>query len=165
MSVRLVFVFKAVPINLLREENMSTKYLVACDGSAASGRALKLAIEQAKTDGASLLLVHVLEWSAYSFLTPEELEERHKRRNEEVKRAHTALIDPLVESVTAAGVSATALIRYGHVAETLADIAEKESVAQMFVGRTGHSTLAKIVFGSVASSLAQIAPVPCTIVP
>lgn len=144
---------------------MSTKYVVACDGSPASGRALKLAVEQAKINKASLLLVHVLEWSPYSFLTPEELEERHKRRGEEVKRAHTALIDPLVETVTAEGVSAKAIIRYGHVTETLAQVAEQEGAAQIFVGRTGQSSLAKLVFGSVAAAMAQIAPVPCTIVP
>jgi nucleotide-binding universal stress UspA family protein len=144
---------------------MSAKYVVACDGSKASGRALKFAIEQAKSSGASLLLVHVIEWSPYSFLTPEELEERHKRRNEEVERARTALVDPLVESAMAEGVKASAIIRYGHVTETIAEIAEKEGVAQIFLGRTGHSNLVKIVFGSVAAAMAQIAPVPCTIVP
>jgi len=144
---------------------MSAKYVVACDGSKASGRALKLAIEQAKKCGASLLLVHVLEWSPYSFLTPEEIEERHKRRNEELERAKTALMDPLVESTKAEGVEASSIIRYGHVTETLADIAEQEGATQMFIGRTGHSNLAKILFGSVAAAMAQIAPVPCTIVP
>ncbi|MCG6890627.1 MAG: universal stress protein [Gammaproteobacteria bacterium] len=144
---------------------MATKYIVACDGSSASGRAIKVAVEQAKLNGASLLLVHVLEWSPYSFLTPEELEERHKRRNEELKRAQLALVDPLVESLSSEGVESSAIIRYGHVSETIADIAEKEGAAQIFVGRTGQSTLTKLIFGSVAASLAQIAPVPCTIVP
>jgi nucleotide-binding universal stress UspA family protein len=144
---------------------MSKKYMVACDGSPASGRALKLAIEQAKMSGASILLAHVLEWSPYSFLTPEELEERHRRRNEEIKRVETALIEPLIEIVSGEGLEVDSAIRYGHVYETLADIAEKEAVAQMFIGRTGHSSLTKIVFGSVASALAQIAPAPCTIVP
>jgi nucleotide-binding universal stress UspA family protein len=144
---------------------MSKKYLVACDGSPASGRALKLAIEQAKMSGGSILLAHVLEWSPYSFLTPEELEERHKRRNEEIKRAETALIEPLAEDVRGEGIEVESVIRYGHVNETLVDIAEKEAVSQMFIGRTGHSSLSKIVFGSVASAMAQIAPVPCTVVP
>jgi nucleotide-binding universal stress UspA family protein len=144
---------------------MSTKYIVACDGSSASGRAIKVAVEQAKLNGASLLLVHVLEWSPYSFLTPEELEERHKRRNEELKRAQLALVDPLVASLSSEGIEASAIIRYGHVSETLAELAEKEGVAQIFIGRTGQSTLRKLIFGSVAASLAQIAPVPCTIVP
>ena len=144
---------------------MSKKFLVACDGSPASGRALKLAIEQAKMSGGSILLAHVLEWSPYSFLTPEELEERHKRRNEEIKRAETALIEPLAEDVRGEGIEVESIIRYGHVNETLVDIAEKEAVSQMFIGRTGHSSLSKIVFGSVASAMAQIAPVPCTVVP
>jgi nucleotide-binding universal stress UspA family protein len=144
---------------------MSKKFLVACDGSPASGRALKLAIEQAKMCGGSILLAHVLEWSPYSFLTPEELEERHKRRNEEIKRAETALIEPLAEDVRGEGIEVESVIRYGHVNETLVDIAEKEAVSQMFIGRTGHSSLSKIVFGSVASAMAQIAPVPCTVVP
>jgi len=99
------------------------------------------------------------------FLTPEELEERHKRRSEELERARTALVDPLVESAMAEGVKASAIIRYGHVTETIADIAEKEGAAQIFMGRTGHGSLAKILFGSVAAAMAQIAPVPCTIVP
>ena len=144
---------------------MSAKYVVACDGSAVSSRALKYATEQAKSNGASLLLVHVLEWSAYSFLTPEELEERHSRRNKELERARTALIDPLIESTKAEGVEASSIIRYGHVTETIAEIAEKEAAAQIFIGRTGQSNLAKIIFGSVAAAMAQIAPVPCTIVP
>jgi nucleotide-binding universal stress UspA family protein len=141
------------------------KYVVACDGSPSSGRALKFAIEQAKKSGANLLLVHVLEWSPFSFLTPEEIEERHKRRNEELERADKALIVPLTESVINEGVKVDSIIRYGHVSETLADIAETEGASQMFIGRTGHSTLVKIVCGSVAVAMAQISPVPCTIVP
>ena len=144
---------------------MSKTYLVACDGSDASARALELAVEQASANGASLLLAHVLEWSPYSFLTPQEVEERHARRKEELNRAQTSLIDPLVEKVSAAGVSARAVIRYGHVTETLAGIAEQEGAAQMFIGRTGDKALAKLMFGSVAAGMAQIAPVPCTIVP
>ena len=144
---------------------MSAKYVVACDGSGASGRALKFAIEQAKLSGASISLLHVLEWSPYSFLTPEEIEERHKRRSEELKRAQTAVLDPLVKLVSDEGLTASAIIRYGHVTETIADVAESEGASQIIIGRTGQSSLAKIVFGSVAAAMAQIAPVPCTIVP
>jgi len=144
---------------------MSARYVVACDGSSASGRALKFAITLAKLTGASVVLVHVLEWSPYSFLTPEELEERHQRRQQELERARKALIDPLVAALADEGIKAEAVIRYGHVAETLAEIAEKEGASQMFIGRNGHSSLTARLFGSVASSMAQIAPVACTLVP
>ena len=144
---------------------MSNKYVVACDGSPAAERALHLAIEQAKACGASIILAHVLEWSPYSFLTPQEIEERHKRRNEELKRAEKALVEPFVAIVKSAGVAVEALIKYGHVSETLADIASKEGATQLFIGRTGHSRLTARIFGSVAGALAQTSTVPCTIVP
>jgi len=144
---------------------MSIKYLVACDGSPASARALQFAIDQATKNSASIVIAHILEWSPYSFLTPEELEERHKRRNDELQRAQNAIVDSLVAQVTAAGIEVDTEIRYGHVAETLVDIAEQKAASQLFMGRTGLSTIAARVFGSVAGTMAQIAPVPCTIVP
>jgi nucleotide-binding universal stress UspA family protein len=144
---------------------MSTRYIVGCDGSPASARALALAVAHAKSSGAVVTIAHVLEWSPYSFLTPEEIEERHKKRNEELSRAKQHIVDPELESLADSGVEVDCEIRFGHVAETLAKIAEESGAEQIFIGRTGQSTLANRIFGSVASSMAQIAPVPCTIVP
>ena len=61
---------------------MSEKYIVGYDGSEAARRALDFALESAQSSGAEVLIAFVLEWSPYSFLTPNELEERHKRRGE-----------------------------------------------------------------------------------
>lgn len=144
---------------------MSKLYVVCYDDSAASQRALDFAIEDAKGTGATLLIVHVLEWSPYSFLTPTELEERHARRAEELERARTALIDPIMSKIKGAGVEARSTIRYGHVVDSICAIAEEEKAEQIYVGRTGNQSMATRVFGSVASSLAQAAPVACTIVP
>jgi len=144
---------------------MSVKYVVACDGSPASERAVAFAIDHARSNGGSVLIAHVLEWSPYSFLTPDELEERHKRRGEELARAKIALVDPILASVSADGVEIDSVIKYGHVAETLADIATEAGATQIVIGRTGESSIKARVFGSVAGTLAQIAPVPCTIVP
>ena len=144
---------------------MTEKYIVGYDGSASSRRALEFALNGAKSSGAEVVIAYVLEWSPYSFLTPDELEERHKRRGEELERARSAVIDPVLEAIAESGVKSDAVIKYGHVAETLCSIAKESNAAQMFIGRTGHSSLSKIVFGSVASAMAQIAPVPCTVVP
>lgn len=144
---------------------MSSRYIVGCDGSPASVRAAEYAVAQAKTSGAAVTIAHVLEWSPYTFLTPEELEERHKRRNEELTRARQAIIDPVLESLAESGVDLDSSIKYGHVAETLARIAEEIGAEQVFIGRTGHSELESRLFGSVAATMAQIAHVPCTIVP
>jgi nucleotide-binding universal stress UspA family protein len=144
---------------------MSEKYIVGYDGSASARRALEFALAAAKGSGAEVIVAYVLEWSPYSFLTPDELEERHKRRGEELERARSAVIDPVLEATADSGVKTDAVIKYGHVAETLCKIAEESEATQLFIGRTGEGGIVERVFGSVAGSLAQIAPVPCTLVP
>ena len=144
---------------------MSGKFVVGYDGSDASNRALDFAVERAKSQGGSVLVAHVLEWSPYSFLTPTELEERHKRRNEELARAKEALMDPAVKKLADSGVTVETDIRYGHIANTLADICKDAKASQIVIGRDGETSIGSRVFGSVASTLAQVAPVPCTIVP
>lgn len=144
---------------------MANIFVAAYDGSPSGRRAVDYAVAQAKSAGASVVVAHVLEWSPYSFLTPEEIAERHKRRGEELKRAETAVMAPLAAELAKSGVSVATEIKYGHVAETLCDIARDHGASQIFIGRTGQSSIVERLFGSVAGSLAQIAPVPCTIVP
>lgn len=144
---------------------MSNQYIVAFDGSPAAQRAVDYAVGRSKTSGATILIAHVLEWSPYSFLTQEELAERHMRRTEELARAKSAIVDPVVAALTAKGVSVTADMRYGNVPDTLVAIAQEVDAAQIIIGRTGQSTIVARLFGSVAGTLAQMSPVPVTIVP
>ena len=103
--------------------------------------------------------------SPYSFLTPTELEERHGRRKEELERAQSAIVDPVVSRVSGGDVEVSATVAYGHIADVLAATAKDVGANQIVIGRTGHSGLASRVFGSVAGSLAQSSAVPVTIVP
>ncbi len=144
---------------------MSEKFVVGFDGSEAAKGALAFAIDRAKALGGSVVIAHVLEWSPYSFLTPTELEERHKRRKEELDRAETALMKPVVAGLADSGVTIETAIKYGNIAEQLGEIAKEAGASQIVIGRNGHSGLGSRVFGSVAGSLAQIAPVATTIVP
>lgn len=144
---------------------MPRKIVVGYDGSETSRRALDFAIKVARTNSDQLVIAHVLEWSPYSFLTPNELEERHQRRQDELERAEAAVITPVVEHARASGLTVSTVLRYGHIAETLCQIAAEEKADLIFIGRMGHSGLSARIFGSVAGTLAQVAPVPVTIVP
>lgn len=144
---------------------MSDKIVVGYDDSDASKNALAFASTLAKAQGGQIIVAHVLEWSPYSFLTPEEVEERHKRRREEMDRAEEALLKPVRAQFVAEGIEVETIIRYGHIAETLAKIIKETGAKQLVIGRTGHSALSSRLFGSVAGSLAQAATVPVTIVP
>ncbi|WP_120500546.1 universal stress protein [Roseovarius sp. EL26] len=144
---------------------MSDKFVVGYDGSDSAKRALDFAVQRAKTQGGSVVVAHVLEWSPYSFLTPTELEERHKRRQQEISRAKKAVMDPITAELSDKGVTVETEIRYGKIAEVLCAIAKDANANQLVVGRDGVDGLSSRVFGSVAGTLAQTSPVPCTIVP
>ena len=144
---------------------MTDTLLVGVDGSEGGKRAVDFAADRAKESGARLLVAYVIEWSPYTFNTPEENEVRHKRREEEIARAESEVLAPLVEALKADGIAAEGVVRHGHAAEVLSGLASEHGARQVFIGRRGISQLKALLFGSVAGSLVQISPVPVTVVP
>lgn len=144
---------------------MSTKFIVGIDDSPDSIRAADFAVAMAKGTDTSIHIIHVLEWSPYSFLTPQELEERHKRRGEELERANTAIVNPILEKLASSAHQVTGEVRYGAIAETIANYAQEIGGAQIFIARTGDNKLSARIFGSVPGTLVQTAKVPVTVVP
>ena len=144
---------------------MSLVFLVGVDCSDCGSRALEYAAERASLQGAKLLVAHVIEWSPFRFSTVEENAMRHKRREEELKRAHEEVIDPIVQSMRERGIDAEGIVRHGHVAKTLDALAEEFDVTNIVLGRVGATSLKAHFFGTVASTLVQIADVPVTVVP
>ena len=131
----------------------------------AARRALEFAVERVRAQGGTIVLAHVLEWSPYSFLTPTELEERHKRRREELERARDAITSTVVAELEKEGIGVETEIRYGKAHDVLGQVARDHDAVQIIIGREGQSSLGARIFGSVAAALIQSAPVPCTIVP
>jgi nucleotide-binding universal stress UspA family protein len=143
---------------------MSDVFIVGFDGADASRRAAQLACGLAKHSNGRVHLVYVLEWSPYSFLTKEEVAERHKRREMELSRA-AEIVKPVADELSASGVTVTHEVRYGHAGELLCEIAQKLNASQIFVGRRGSRSLADRLLGGLAISLVQAAPVAVTVVP
>ena len=79
-------------------------FLVGIDDSDCSRRALEFARRRAQAMNARLVVVYVIEWSPYSFNTPEENEQRHKRREEEISLAHSSVLDPALGALKTAGI-------------------------------------------------------------
>jgi nucleotide-binding universal stress UspA family protein len=143
---------------------MTDIMLVGVDGSQASRRAADFAAARAQAGKARLVVAYVIEWSPYTFNTPEENEQRHKRREEEIARAEAHLA-PLLSELRAGGLEVESVVRHGHAAEALSGLAGEYGAVQIFIGRRGVSKIAAMLFGSVAGSLVQISPVPVTVVP
>ena len=143
-----------------------TTLVVGLDGSAAGEKALAFAKKQAKQMGdCTIAICYVIEWSPFSFQTPEENEKRHLRREEELKLAHNRVLDPAVAATKKDGIEATGTVRHGDVAEILAELADEVGATQIVVGRVGARGLKDRVFGSVSGRLVASATVPVTIIP
>jgi nucleotide-binding universal stress UspA family protein len=144
---------------------MTDKILIGIDGSPDSRRAVEYGIAQAKSIQAQVVLAFVIEWSQYSFNTPEENEQRHKRREEEIQTAHERVLGPMLDSLASEGLTITGIVRHGQVADVLLRIAKEQGAQKIVVGRIGQRDIKSLIFGSVVSKLIQLTHIPVTVVP
>ncbi len=143
-----------------------TMFVVGIDGSDAGERALAFAKSRAKALGeCTLTLCYVIEWSPFTFQTPEENEQRHKRREEEISMAHERVLDPAVAAAEQEGFKVVGVVRHGDAAEILDNLAKEHDATQIIVGRVGIRGLKERVFGGVTGRLVATATVPVTIIP
>jgi len=138
--------------------------LVGVDNGDASKRAVEFARDRAKALGVTLVLVHVIPWSPYSFSTPEENEMRSARRKSELAAAEEQVLEP-ARTIVGDEVECVAIARHGDRAELLNALAREHDSFHILVGRTGESRMKTKLFGSVPGQLIQIADVPVTVVP
>lgn len=139
--------------------------MVGIDRSEASTRAVEFAVRLARGHDERLHLVHVITWSPFSFSTPTENEHRHRAKTEEIDAATEQVLRPRLELVEASGIEATGQVRHGDPVDLLVDLVEEIGATQLIVGRTGDGRPRRTLFGSVPSHLAQLSPVPLTVVP
>lgn len=142
-------------------------FLVAYEGGAKADKVINYAFTRAKEYQADLLLVTVLEWSPYQFLTPEELAERGARRKKDLARAEQEILQPAVAKLQGQGVNVSGKVLIGNVAEQILKAAQDAKASTIYVGRSGKGSesFTQRFFGSVPIALTQITTVPTVIVP
>jgi nucleotide-binding universal stress UspA family protein len=140
------------------------KILVPVDGSPASIRATKLAIEQVKTKaGASLIILNIQNPATLDvaegvgIMPPAWIEQE-----EEV--AATEALREAVASCREAGVAHLARSERGAVAATIDRVAREEHVGHIIMGTRGLSSVRGLILGSVATQLLHLVDVPVTLV-
>ncbi|MDG2005438.1 MAG: universal stress protein [Novosphingobium sp.] len=144
---------------------MSAKIVIGLDGGGSGNRAVSHARKLATLIGdCELILVYVIEWSPYSFQTPEENAERHNRREDEIGAALARVVTPAVEALQKDGIAARGLVKHGHVAKLLNRIAAEEAADQIVIARSSEDGIAERVFGSSTANLVMNASVPVTVV-
>lgn len=144
---------------------MTERFLVGLDESDCSSRALAFAMHRARSAQAKVIVAFVIEWSPFGFSTAEENAVRHRRREEEISKAQSAVVQPALDMLKKEGIEAEGVVRHGNVAKMLDELAVQHSADQLIIGRIGESGLSTMIFGSVSAKLVQMASVPITVVP
>jgi nucleotide-binding universal stress UspA family protein len=139
--------------------------VVGVDGSEAGVRAARFAAAHVGEAGAQVVVAYVVPWSQYSVQTAEDNERRHRTKQQEIASAHESIVDPLVGELAGEGIAAEGVVRHGHPAETLCEIAAERGARHLVVGRRGQSKVKTLLFGSTPGNLIQMASVPVTVVP
>jgi nucleotide-binding universal stress UspA family protein len=130
------------------------------DFSSASRPAFRKAVELAKDNKATLLIVHVLPslpMIGDAYIPPTIIDEMFRAQRAQAEKA----IGRLVTRARAAGVRAAAtVIDNGTVADMTVRFAKRQRADLIVMGTHGHGILARALLGSVASRVLTLAPCP-----
>ena len=151
---------------------MINRILVATDASAASNRALEMAVQFAGQNNAELLLVHVIRDMQIPFEIKEipELEfnkfEAFNDAREEVMRkiAETVLKTARQKAQNAGAIKIETAIGTGDPANCILDFAKRREVDMIVLGTRGLGKLKGTILGSVSRKVTNNAETSCLIV-
>jgi nucleotide-binding universal stress UspA family protein len=145
---------------------MYSRILVAIDGSDTSNRALKEAIELAKSEHSTLRLFHIVDLSgAYMAVeAPYTLEYRQA-----LEQAGQKLIADCSTTVREAGIefqTASAVLEFPgqHIAEAIEQEAKRWPADLIVIGTHGRRGVSRLFLGSVAEGVARIASKPVLLI-
>ena len=122
--------------------------LVAIDGSEASEKAFRRAVDEAKIWNARLNIVYVVETGLFSSLPADNTVELMYRVLE--KEGQDSL-DKAKLAATAKGVSTSVHMKQGHAGSEIIALAEREKVDLIVLGSHGKSQTDRLLIGSVST--------------
>lgn len=138
------------------------RFVVACDGSAPSLRALRRALPLAQAAGAALDLVHVIEEPPVSpFVEWAGLDGDYVRGLLEVQAEKAR--EATLAVTQAAGVDAEFRVLRGRPVDELLNAAQDADL--LVLGTHGYRGMDRMLLGSVAETLLRRAEVPLLVVP
>jgi nucleotide-binding universal stress UspA family protein len=140
------------------------KTLAAVDGSPASIRAVKFAIDQMKPIlGGSVVLVSVCNFGTLGLGEGVGIMPLAWIEQEELQAATRALQDAAI-ACHEAGVEYVTRSEFGPIAGTIDRVAREENVAHIVMGTRGLGEVRGLLLGSVATQLLHLVDVPVTLV-
>jgi nucleotide-binding universal stress UspA family protein len=136
------------------------RILFASDFSKGSGKAFAAAVEMAKTNRATLTVLHVIvppvPLSPDQYVGPETWREL----DQETRRWAKRKLDALTGKASKSGVRAAGLAVDGSPAQQIVRVAKSKRFDLVVIGTHGRTGLARFFLGSVAGRVVSTAPCP-----
>lgn len=136
--------------------NLFKRILIAVDQSTPAAWALETGENLARTLGAQIALVHVVE--AAAGFTPE-MSFVHFELVEDHRRAGQALLAKAEEEMPG-GIQCERILREGRAGDEIVNAAQDWGADLIVVGTHGHGRLARLLLGSTAEAVVRHAPCP-----
>lgn len=143
---------------------MFTKILVPVDGSETSALAASAAIDFAKQNGASLVVIHVTQpfstligfdgMAATYAVSGGDYEAAAQKEAQ-------SYMAPVLEKAQQVGVPASAVVvSHYQVADALIDTAKAQHCDLIYIATHGRSGLSRLLLGSVTTKIIALSPIP-----
>lgn len=137
--------------------------MVAADGSDSSNRAIDVAAELAKTEGARLTIATVATPSPAA--VRREFQRIEGNMTDPAETAGQGILADACQRAGWVGVKAKSILLWGDPAEALVNAIVDEKIDAIVMGRRGRGQLAGLLLGSVSQKLVSLSPCMVTIVP
>ena len=139
------------------------RILVATDNSDSAFRAVEAAAELARRAGAALIIVNVEQGYLDPALGP--LETRDGIGDILEARSHEILLRAKEQAETIGVARIQTISGLGDAAAFILDVAKREGVDLIVVGKRGRGRLAGLLLGSVSQHVVNLAPCSVQVVP
>lgn len=133
---------------------MHKRILVAFDGSRYSNKAVREAVDMAKTSGAELFIVSAVD-------VTEEFEAQAPGLTDKMTEKTRKLLDKVTEKISAAKIEVEEEVHVGDPYEIIVNAAKKKKADLIVMGSHGRTGISRLLMGSVAARV--IGHAPCSV--
>lgn len=150
------------------------KLLVCTDGSEHSRKALEKAALVATAPFINeVALINVYDgkvdlygtgWGGRDYIVTEEDVARLRKIHEDEKLKRQKMLEEDQKMFAEQGIDARIILKEGHPAHTIVEVAEEEGFDMIVIGSRGYGGLKKLLLGSVSNAVAQEAKSCCVLI-
>jgi len=137
------------------------KILIATDGSEYTKNAVDYGIDFAKSTGAKLFAIYVVDTAAFASIP---MDAAWESMYELLKQEGDLAIKYVAERAEAEGLEVEGNLIEGHPADEIIRYSEKNSISIIVMGTLGKSGLDRFLLGSVAEKVVRNSKIPVLVV-